>query len=205
MNAGNKSRGQADGFLVDALSKTSSIKDVDGNPIIHTICKTLAKDNEEFMNFKQAFEPCYQALKAIIADLVQDCDKASKELTSYQSQFQTVLKVDPATEELPFGKQISKFMVEAQKDVDKMMKQSKEVEKQYTEICDFFMIGKSDEIRQKSDKFFKFFIEFIDSVQKNMPKPEKKKPVQKLQAAAKKAGMASMMAELQAKQAAMKK
>lgn len=30
MNAGNKTRGQADGYLLDALSKTLSIKDPNG-------------------------------------------------------------------------------------------------------------------------------------------------------------------------------
>jgi hypothetical protein len=34
MNAGNKTRGQADGYQLDALSKTVSIKDIDGNVYI---------------------------------------------------------------------------------------------------------------------------------------------------------------------------
>jgi len=37
LNAGNKTRGQADGYELDALSKTFSIKDADGNPIMKTI------------------------------------------------------------------------------------------------------------------------------------------------------------------------
>ena len=45
--------------------------------------------------------------------------------------------------------------------------------KQYEEICDFYMIASSDEIRKKSDKFFKFFTDFIDEVQKSIPKPVK--------------------------------
>jgi hypothetical protein len=34
MNAGNKLKGQADGYYLDALSKTTSIKDVNGLTIM---------------------------------------------------------------------------------------------------------------------------------------------------------------------------
>jgi hypothetical protein len=68
------------------------------------------------------------------------------------------------------------------------------------------MIGKSDEMRQKSDKFFTFFTEFFNDIQKNMPKAEKKKPAKAaMTSGAKKAGAAAMMAELAAKQAAQRK
>lgn len=81
--------------------------------------------------------------------------------------------------------------------------------KQYNDICDFFMLGKSDEMRTKSDKFFIFFTDFFTEIQKNMPKPDvkKKKPAAGavMGMAVKKAGMASMMAELAAKQASQKK
>ena len=71
----------------------------------------------------------------------------------------------------------------------------------YIDICDFFMLGKSDECRTKSDKFFVFFTDFFNEVQKNMPKPEVKKKAGKaaLANATKKAGQAAMMAELIAK------
>jgi hypothetical protein len=36
--------------------------------------------------------------------------------------------------------------------------------KEYAEICDFFMLGKSDEMRTKSEKFFIFFTEFFNEV-----------------------------------------
>jgi len=34
----------------------------------------------------------------------------------------------------------------------------------YTEICDFFMIGKNDDMRSKSELFFKFFTSFFDDI-----------------------------------------
>jgi len=47
--------------------------------------------------------------------------------------------------------------------------------KDYEECCDFFMLGKNDDMRQKSDKFFKFFTDFFNDVNKSMPKVETKK------------------------------
>jgi hypothetical protein len=52
MNAGNKTRGQADGYQLDALSKTVSIKDTDGNSILKLICKKLNDEDPLFIDFK---------------------------------------------------------------------------------------------------------------------------------------------------------
>lgn len=76
----------------------------------------------------------------------------------------------------------------------------------FLETLDYFMVGKNDEMREKSEDFFKFFTRFLDDVFKQLPKPQPK-PKGKKGAAAKKApsGHAAMMAELMAKQAANKK
>lgn len=49
----------------------------------------------------------------------------------------------------------------------------------FKEVCDVYMFGKNDEARQKSEKFLAFWGTFIDDVQKNMPKVEKKKAPKK--------------------------
>jgi hypothetical protein len=41
MNAGNKQRGQADGFLIEGLGKAKNIKDIDGNSILQVIVTKL--------------------------------------------------------------------------------------------------------------------------------------------------------------------
>jgi len=67
--------------------------------------------------------------------------------------------------------------------------------------CDFFMVPKSDEMRDKSDKFFEFFIGFLEDVCKNVPKVEKKSSKKPAAASAKKNAQAAMMAEMKAKMA----
>ena len=51
MNAGNKTRGQADGYQLDALSKTVSIYDLKGNLILKLICNKLFDDDPLFTDF----------------------------------------------------------------------------------------------------------------------------------------------------------
>ena len=72
----------------------------------------------------------------------------------------------------------------------------------YTDACDYFMLGKSEKEREKSDEFFKYFTAFIDKVQRAMPAVEKPKPppknkMKKAASAAK--GMGNVMAELKKK------
>ena len=111
-----------------------------------------------------------------------------------------ILNIDPDCEDTPFGKQMSKFMDECAPELERIEKQLGELDKKFSETCDFYMLGKNDDLRKKSDKFFKFFCEFFDDIAKNMPKEEKKSK-SKMAGAAKKAGHAAMMAELMAKQA----
>jgi hypothetical protein len=80
MNAGNKSRGQADGYQLDALSKTLSIKDPDGNSILKMICAKLYEEDETFGEFKADYPESYGAIKCVIEDLTKDANKAKVEL-----------------------------------------------------------------------------------------------------------------------------
>ena len=58
------------------------------------------------------------------------------------------------------------------------------------------MFGKNEDVRKKTDLFFKFFTDFINDVEKSLPK-EEKKPTKKAKAGNdKKANHAAMMAEL---------
>ena len=45
----------------------------------------------------------------------------------------------------------------------------------HTQICDFYGVDPKDEMREKSELFFKLFQEFFKLCDKSMPPPEKKK------------------------------
>ena len=112
MNAGNKTRGQADGYQLDALSKTVSIKDTDGNSILKLICKKLNDEDPLFIDFKQSFLDAYECHRCSIEGIKLSCEKAKKDLESNKSLFYNILKIDPDTEQQEFCKKITKFFEE---------------------------------------------------------------------------------------------
>lgn len=57
---GGTTKGQADGFYLDALSKTTTLRDVNNKTIMHFICEKL-KDEEGFRNIKQELSNVYTA------------------------------------------------------------------------------------------------------------------------------------------------
>jgi len=154
LNAGNKQRGQADGFELDALAKTFSIKDSEGNAIMKMITAKLYEDDESIAEFKAGFSSCFTCLKCIVDDVKKDTEKANKDLNSNKNQFELLKKVDPDVEDIPFGKQMESFLVTAEKTVTKTLAVNDEVAKLYAETCDYFMVGPQDEMRKKSEKFF---------------------------------------------------
>ena len=89
-----------------------------------------------------------------------------------------------------------------------MEKKLVDLQKTFTESCEFYLIDKSDEKAQNSQEYFKFFCSFFDQVNKSMPKEEKKRAAaSKVTAGAGAAqkkfgapGMGNLMSELKMKQ-----
>ena len=109
MNAGNKNRGRADGFHLDALSKTMSIKDGDGVSILQMCCTLLHQKDPEFINFKSEFEESYDSIKCVIGDLQKDAAKASADLIIFEKLFEHLKKVDDEVEDVKFGTTLNSF------------------------------------------------------------------------------------------------
>lgn len=53
MNAGNKNRGQADGFLMDSFSRTFSVRDIDGNSVMQIVLRKIFSEDEGIATFKE--------------------------------------------------------------------------------------------------------------------------------------------------------
>lgn len=210
LNAGNKSRGQADGYSLQNLGTSMTLKDAKGKSILAICCEKLYQDDNEFIKFKDDFKEVYDSVKLSTEDLQKKTDKLKTENKTTRGQFGVIEKSDENLMETKFGKQISKWLETTEERCAKAEDNMKKVLKTYEEVNDLLMLEKKDEMRSKSDKFFKFFAEFFDNVHKALPKVEEPKKEKKGGTAAKggrgkSAAQASMMAELQAKQAQMKK
>ena len=60
--------------------------------------------------------------------------------------------------ELKYGKIMSAFLKTTDEYFSRAQENMKKVQDKYVEALDLLMVKKSDEMRQKSDKFFEFFI-----------------------------------------------
>jgi len=94
---------------------------------------------------------------------------------------------------------------DAQAEMDQYFKNLAEIEKRHIEMCQFFGIDKNDECMEKSEDFFKIFVNFVKQVEAAIPKGKKKKatggkPVAN-NAKPGPGGVNPLMAELMAKQA----
>ena len=63
------------------------------------------------------------------------------------------------------------MLEEKAKLLEDTIKKNEEMDAKYKDTCDYFMISQNDEIRKKSEKFFKFWTDFIDDIAKVIPKP----------------------------------
>ena len=83
MNAGNKSRGRADGFLMDSFSRSFSVKDANGRSVMKLVIDELHKKDQTVNQFKEQFSCCYASLKSKAKDIQQDCEKSQITLNNH--------------------------------------------------------------------------------------------------------------------------
>lgn len=162
MNAGNKNKGQADGFALSNLGSTETIRDAEGNSILKICCEKLFEEDNSFGKFKEQFSEVYSAIKMSISELQKKTDKLKTENNMTKSQFNVIEKSDECLMETKFGKQIKKFLESTDEKVEEAEEQMVKVNKAFEEINDAYMVEKKDDMRSKSEKFFAFFANFID-------------------------------------------
>jgi hypothetical protein len=106
LNAGNKSRGQADGFDLGDLKSTTTLKDKDGNSILMILCQTLYEEDNEFVKFKEDFVSVYNSVKLSTEDLQKKTDALRNENNKTKNLFSLIDKSDEELMELKYGKEM---------------------------------------------------------------------------------------------------
>lgn len=196
LNAGNKQKGQADGFDISDVEKCFTLKDINGRSIMRMICEKMFEKDEKVGEFKEEFEVIYKTLKSNLKDITTEIKKAKGTVSQNKQSFDIIQKLDPELEDIQFGKQISVFIVKCEKRIDEAFEILEKADKEYVLTCNYMMLTKMDEKREKSDKFFAFWAELFTKIDKEMPKA-KAPPKNKMKAAMKKSGANNaLMAEL---------
>lgn len=160
------------------------------------ICKKLAEEESEMRKMKVEFDDCLQAQRSPIQMVQTQMDQMSQNLKTIMNIYKKVKLDDQELEETQFGKKTDDFLQEIEPQVQESVETMKQIHEEFEKTCDFFMLDKGDERRQHSEKFFEFFNEVFENVEKSFPKVTRKTGI----------GLnPAMLAELQKRQAQMKK
>lgn len=113
------------------------------------------------MKLKEEFQPIWDNEKIVLGDLIKDSKKLQGETKLNKGMFDNLIKIDPDSEDIKFGKTLKTFFAKAEKEMEKLVGEIEEVKKLQLLACDFYFLPKDDEKRDKSDKYFAFFREMI--------------------------------------------
>jgi hypothetical protein len=89
-----------------------------------------------------------------LGDLIKDSKKLSGETGLNKGMFENLIKMDPDSEDIKFGKTLKVFFNKSEKEIEKLCVQIEAVKELQNKACDFYFLPKDDEKRDKSDKFF---------------------------------------------------
>lgn len=78
--------------MIKDLSLTESMRDYNGKSILHHICHTLAKNDDDFSDFKSAFKEVY--ICAETTDVKQQLLKFKSECQEIQTLHKTIKQMD---------------------------------------------------------------------------------------------------------------
>jgi molecular chaperone GrpE (heat shock protein) len=115
---GDTTRGQADGFYLEALSKTTTLRDMNNKTIMNFICEKIKQEDDEFVNFKNELKNVY----VVAQHNLKDEDTKIKELRGgfdkAKNNFDIVLKSTDNPDQDVYCEKVSEFLKEAFKVID---------------------------------------------------------------------------------------
>lgn len=109
LNAGTP-KGQAEGFYLDALTKTTTLKDVNNNSMLSFICLKMKEDDSDFVNFKEEFKNTFHVSKYVLSDEETKVRDVESQYRRAKTNFDTVISLLKGKNEDTFIKKIRQFM-----------------------------------------------------------------------------------------------
>lgn len=144
MNGGTN-KGQADGFYLEALSKTTTMKDVNNRTIMQLICERLKQADPEFVNIRDQFKTMYQVAKYNLKDEETKVKEVKGNYERATGNFDIVERNMQGENPDTYCVQAKKFLTEASKRVARFEENITKIKKIYADSCEYYLINKNDE------------------------------------------------------------
>jgi hypothetical protein len=197
---GGTTKGQADGFTLDAISKLQTIKDNYGKTLLQVIAIKIKNEDEEFGNIRREFEICENALKIPVNETKGEIDKLIKATNENVQIFNKLNTKDN------FMTKMNKILFENLDRITKLNELVVESQLLAQKVIAFFGYPKTDAKFKKPDDFLTLVYDFSKELDKAIPVTEAKKAFKGAQPMGKKitgteknAGLDSLLNGLKAK------
>lgn len=169
---GGTQKGQADGFSLDILSKISSVKDNNNKTLTQYICNIMKREDDTFDGLKGSCLSVIEATKISFTETLTNLNKIKKEL---KDELNNLNKLSNLQDEfyLKSNLQLNKYSKEIEK-IDEDFTKSKNI---FQETVSFYGYQPSDEKYKNPEKFFELINNFINEIERALPKDETKNKV----------------------------
>lgn len=177
LNGGNKTKGQADGFAIEGITKIITIKDVNNKSGMEYICKKIHETNPDLRDFKKHLRGFYGAKRNNLTELKTMFEGFISQTGGVKNKCELITndKEDPAAEtyEASVKKKIDSF----DEKLLEMKGRYEECERKWKKMGEYYGMRKDDEKMEDTSKFFTFWIQYFDALDKHWPKEKKVKAV----------------------------
>ena len=154
--------------------KIISIKDINGKSGIEYVCKKVKDIDPECIHFKKTVRNVFDATKTNLPELVTVFDGFFNQTNLIRSKC-NVLVEDKDDEWSHAYSQISVKIDEYSNKLAKMKDRFEGVKTEWKRQGDYFGIRKDDEKMEDTTKYFTFWTQFFDALDKHWPKEKKTK------------------------------
>lgn len=167
---GGTTKGQADGFSLDILTKIGSLKDNSGKTLTQFICAQLKKEDENFEGLKKEFLNVTEAGKVSVSETQGNLNKLKKEIKDQKTNLQKLGNLEDE-----FTKKSTVFLDNCTKETEEAEKELASNIAYFQETVTFLGYLPNDPKYKNPEEFFNLINEFLNDVDRSMPKVEPKK------------------------------
>ena len=161
---GGTAKGQADGFDLPVFTKLTSMRDVNGKSLLEYIMLKMKEADEELpakisaLISKTVFKDVdVDYIKGKARELQAMVSNAKASLDQVKSLSATDRFVQQSIDKDEFIIQMTDFVDKAEKELATIVEDSQKVVSTHIMLCDFYGVDAKDEMREKSETFFKVF------------------------------------------------
>lgn len=175
LNGGHKTRGQADGFQIEGMIKIITIKDANNRSGMEFVCKKLLEIDSEYANFKKNLRGLYDAKRNNLPELMGMFEGYINQTSGAKNKCDAVTKNKDDPSSYVYETIVKKKIESYEVKLKEMLERYKKCDEQWKEIGEYYGIKKDDEKMEDTTKFFSFWIQYFDGIDKHWPKESKNK------------------------------